>query len=181
MSAPASICTRTTRSSTETFALGQQLGHALESGMVVALYGDLGTGKTTLTQGIAQGMGITARVTSPTFTLVNEYRNEAPEGSSPQLVHIDTYRLGNTPEQAVLEAETFGLDEILAGDDGVEGNGAVVVIEWAERVASRLPPDHLRIELVHTGAGPDIRQIKCIAFGSVSAAILTASFPCEKA
>jgi tRNA threonylcarbamoyladenosine biosynthesis protein TsaE len=149
--------------------------------MVIALYGDLGTGKTTLTQGIAQGMGITARVTSPTFTLVNEYRGETPDGRGLRLIHVDTYRLGDTPEQAVLEAETFGLDEILDGDASGKGNGAVVVIEWAERIASRLPPDHLRIEITHTNAGSDVREINCSAFGSVSAAILVASFPCEQA
>lgn len=148
--------TITTLSATETFRFGQRLGHLLESGQVVALQGDLGAGKTVLTQGIAQGLGITARVTSPTFTLVSEYSR--PDGD--RLIHIDCYRLGS-PEQAdgALEATFFGLDEI------VDRNDAIVVIEWAERVATLLPPDYLQVSLDYDLATPDQRQIQLIAHG----------------
>ena len=173
----ATRCNITLYSSDETRALGRRLGKAAKSGVTIALCGDLGSGKTTLTQGIAQGMGIAERVTSPTFTLVNEYWSHCDQ----QLIHIDTYRLGDTPEQALLEAETFGLDELLAGAVGTEEDRAVVVIEWAERVASHLPADHLRFDLVRVGADPDIRQIECTAFGAASAVVLASGLQCDEA
>ena len=155
--------TITTLSATETFRLGQRLGHLLKSGQVIALQGDLGAGKTVLTQGIAQGLGITARVTSPTFTLVSEYTR--PNGDL--LIHIDCYRLGS-PAQAdgALEATFFGLDEI------VDRSDAIVVIEWAERVAPLLPPDYLQISLRYEQATPDQRQIQLTAHGAQSTQLI---------
>src|SRR5688572_27318561 len=94
-----------------TLDLGWQLGAALAPGQIVALSGDLGAGKTTLTQGIAAGMGIGARVTSPTFTLINHYD---PGVRRLLLVHIDTYRLGDSASVAQAEAANLGWEEILA-------------------------------------------------------------------
>lgn len=143
-----------TNSPEETRQWGEKLGQALLPSCVIALHGDLGAGKTTLTQGIARGLGVTQRVTSPTFTLVNEYEGD----SGQRLVHIDSYRLGdlaieNQDEAALLEADTFGLGEILDGDD------AVILIEWAERVAGLLPADHLSITLSHVEGDEGARLV----------------------
>lgn len=156
-----------TNSPEETRQWGEKLGHLLPLNLVIALHGDLGAGKTTLTQGIAAGFGVTERVTSPTFTLVNEYEVEPKR----RLIHIDSYRLGdlateNQEQAALLEADTFGLDEIL--DDG----DAVVLIEWAERVASLLPADHLSITLLHVEGDEDARQLVLESSGVESLSIL---------
>lgn len=102
----------------ETESLGERFGRAAKSGSVFALTGDLGAGKTQLVKGIARGLGISARVHSPTFTLVNEY-----DGGRLKLFHLDLYRL-ETREQ-ILSA---GIEEFLQPD-------GVSVIEWAERIA----------------------------------------------
>ena len=155
--------TLTTHSAAETFRLGQQVGRLLPLGQVLALQGDLGAGKTVLTQGIAQGLGITARVTSPTFTLVSEYTR--PNGDL--LIHIDCYRLGSpTGADGALEATFFGLEEI------VDRSDAIVVIEWAERVATLLPPDYLQISLSYDRITPDQRQLQLLAHGPQSAQIV---------
>ena len=140
---------RMVASAAATHDLGHQLGAAATAGQVIALHGDLGAGKTTLTQGIAAGLGITGRVTSPTFTLVNEY---APGSRRLRLVHIDIYRLGDTPEAACREAATFGLEEILgaAAWPDTDSDGSVIVIEWAERVQALLPADTFWISLERT-------------------------------
>lgn len=154
--------------------VGVAIGRHVRPGQVIALQGDLGAGKTTLTQGIAEGMGILARVTSPTFTLVNEYEDSRAEAPRARLIHIDVYRLGDLPEQAEAEAATFGLEEILDADEMRETNGgAVAVIEWAERVASLLPDDRLHIVL-EVGADSEQRRLTLHAYGPQSAALLTA-------
>ena len=102
----------------ETESLGETFGRAARRGMVVALSGELGAGKTQLVKGLARGLGITARVHSPTFTLVNEYA-----GGRLKLFHLDLYRL-ETHKQ-ILAA---GLEEFLQPD-------GVAVVEWAERLA----------------------------------------------
>ena len=151
----------------ETHRLGTALGQHLLAGAVVALSGDLGAGKTTFTQGIAAGLGIHVRVTSPTFTLVNEYDIfSSRDRSLERLIHIDSYRLGDASAAAVSEAATFGLEEIL--DDP----NAVVVIEWGERLRSILPDDHLWITLTATGSDEGSRRLVITATGSNSQAIL---------
>ncbi len=122
----------TTHSDAGTEALGAALGRLLQPGDVLALVGDLGAGKTCLTRGVARGLGIEEVVTSPTFILVAEYATAAGF----PLYHADCYRL----EQAAAEAQAIGLDELLL-DEGV------AVVEWAERIESLLPADHLRIVL----------------------------------
>jgi tRNA threonylcarbamoyladenosine biosynthesis protein TsaE len=118
-----------TSSAEETTALGERLGKLLKPGDVIALSGDLGAGKTTLTRGIAQGLGVTADIHSPTFTLIHEHPGPVP------LYHIDVYRLSS--EQ---EAEFIGIDEYIYSD-------GVTIIEWAETIKSLLPPERLEIEL----------------------------------
>ena len=113
--------TLTTHSEEETAAAGRELAASLAAGDVVLLYGDLGAGKTAFVRGLAQGLGVDRdEVSSPTFTLVQEYR-----GGRLTLFHVDLYRL-----DAAREIEDLGLDEIAA--DGV------LSIEWAEKMPN--PP-----------------------------------------
>ena len=100
----------------DTEVAGERLGRTLGPGDVVALTGELGAGKTCFVQGIARGVGVTTRPTSPTFVLVNEYRGRLP------VHHVDAYRTNSVTELADL-----GLEEMIDGD-------AVTVIEWAERL-----------------------------------------------
>ena len=116
----------------QTRELGVRLGRVLQLGDMLCLQGDLGAGKTTFVQGIAQGWGSLDSVSSPTFILVNMYRHS--DGS--QLFHMDAYRLNSTPE-----AEELDLDTMLA-------QGALL-IEWPERLDGLVPPEHLWIALEH--------------------------------
>jgi tRNA threonylcarbamoyladenosine biosynthesis protein TsaE len=118
------------RSPEQTRRIGTRLGALLKPGDVLALSGDLGAGKTTLVQGIAQGWGSTDAVSSPTFVLVNLYRRV--DGA--RLHHMDAYRIGSA-----LEAEDLDIDEMLT-------NGALIV-EWAERIQTALPDEYLSIQL----------------------------------
>ena len=147
-----------------THQFGIRLGSLLQPGVVTALHGDLGAGKTALTQGIARGLGVTQRVTSPTFTLVNRY----PTAGESELVHIDCYRLGEGTESAVLEAKSIGLDEILADSRDI------VVVEWAGRVAPLLPPDHLQINLIPVEGDAQARHLMLLAHGPQSQQVLQA-------
>ena len=122
-------------STAQTIRLGARLGAALRAGDVVCLEGELGTGKTCLTKGIGQGMGIVEPITSPTFTLIAEHR--AP-GSALLLYHVDLYRLS----APIAEALALGLEDYLEGD-------AVCVIEWADRIKPALPDERLWITLRH--------------------------------
>lgn len=128
----------------ETLELGRRMAADLEPGTVAAFYGDLGAGKTHLIKGICSGMGVPEHeVTSPTFTLIQEYRS----GRLP-LFHFDAYRIKNEDEFFEL-----GYDEYFYGE-------GICLIEWPERVASLLPPHALKIRLVHQG--PSTRLIEKI-------------------
>ena len=96
----------------ELVAIGQSIGEKLQAGDVLVLTGDLGAGKTTLTKGIAQGLGIQQMIKSPTYTIVREYEGRLP------LYHLDVYRIGDDPD-------SIDLDDFLYG-------GGVTVIEWGE-------------------------------------------------
>ena len=115
---------------TETRALGLKIADALEPGDIVALIGDLGTGKTALTKYIAEGLGVSEEISSPTFTIVKEYRS----GRLP-LYHFDVYRLGSGDELMDTGAEDY-----------LDGDG-VCVIEWADIVSDVLPADCLAVRL----------------------------------
>ena len=118
------------KSEEDTRAFGLELAAQCKPGTVIALIGDLGTGKTTLTKYIAEGLGIDRTITSPTFTIVQEYR----EGRLP-LFHFDVYRIENGDDLFEI-----GFDEYLYG------NG-VCVIEWADQVLAYLPEQTLFIEI----------------------------------
>ncbi|HEY9651755.1 MAG TPA: tRNA (adenosine(37)-N6)-threonylcarbamoyltransferase complex ATPase subunit type 1 TsaE [Coleofasciculaceae cyanobacterium] len=131
-----------------TRSLGKTLGQSLSPGSVILLEGDLGAGKTTLVQGIGEGLGITDPIVSPTFTLINEYT----EGRIP-LYHLDLYRL--QPE----EVEALNLEIYW---EGLEMPLGIVAIEWAERLPY-LPASYLRLHLTYsTDAG---REAQLVAVG----------------
>lgn len=127
----------------DTKRFAAELAERAEPGSVFALIGDLGTGKTTLTKYIAEALGVTDRVTSPTFNIVCEYKS----GRIP-LYHFDVYRLTG-PE----EVYDLGFDEYFYGD-------GVCVIEWADLIGETLPEDTLFIYLEH-GEGPEERVFRC--------------------
>ncbi len=124
--------------------LGIDLGRSLTAGSVLLLTGDLGSGKTTLVQGLAQGMDIEDSIVSPTFTIINEYFS----GRLP-LYHLDLYRLSNA-EVDDLHLESYWL--------GLETAPGIVAIEWAERL-SYLPEDYLRIELTYDAVDGRVAKI----------------------
>jgi len=119
----------------QTRRFGARLGALLQAGDLICLEGELGTGKTCLAQGIGQGLGSSQPLTSPTFTLIAEYRLPRP---APALYHIDLYRL----DAPLDEALAFGLDDYLSGD-------GVCLIEWADRIRLALPAERLWITLRH--------------------------------
>jgi len=116
------------RSPEQTRRIGMRLGGLLRQGDVICLQGDLGAGKTTLVQGLAQGWGSLDPVSSPTFIIVNNYRRPDDE----QLFHMDAYRLDSAPEAAELD-----LDEMLARGS--------LLIEWPERIREILPTEYMWI------------------------------------
>ena len=116
------------RSEAETEALGERLAAVLTPGAVVAYRGGLGMGKTAFTRGLARGLGYNGRVTSPTFTIVNEY-----EGGRLPLFHFDMYRLDNA--DALFD---IGWEDYL-------DRGGVCAVEWSEQVTEALPPDTIRV------------------------------------
>ena len=119
-----------TNSPEQTFRLGEKIGKHITGGTILALSGDLGAGKTALSQGIAYGLGISEAVVSPTFTLIHEYE----EGRIP-LYHMDMYRLETEREFVQLGLEDY-----------FNSKGAIV-IEWAERLGTLLPPDHILVKI----------------------------------
>ena len=130
-----------TNGESETEALGCRLGQALEPGTVIAYTGDLGAGKTAFTRGLAKGLGVTDRVTSPTFTIVNEY-----EGGRMPLFHFDMYRLGSSDE-----LYDIGWEDYIA-------RGGVCAVEWSENVDDALEDDTIRID-IRRGDNDDQRRI----------------------
>ena len=133
-----------------TQSLGERLGGLLRAGDVLALHGELGSGKTTLVQGIARGAGCEPRaVRSPTFVLMREYAGRAP------LIHIDGYRLSGAPQAAWLDIEQLFAPE------------KITVIEWAERLEGLLPDDHLELALSHVSTNR--RRIAVTGTGARSA------------
>jgi tRNA threonylcarbamoyladenosine biosynthesis protein TsaE len=131
-----------------TRALGAALAGLVEAGDLLLLAGELGAGKTALSQGFGRGLGIEERITSPTFTLAREY-----DTGRLLLHHLDVYRLEQLEE--ILDV---GLPELL--DDG-----GVTLVEWGDVVAAGLPPDYLEIRLTF-GEGDDERRLTFLATGS---------------
>ena len=134
------------RSPEETRALGRKLGALLRAGDFIGLTGELGTGKTLLVRGVAEGAGAPGSASSPTFALVNVYR-----GGAVSLQHLDLYRLSGPAELFAL-----GFEDLLA-------EPAATLCEWAERAGAALPADRLEIHLDSTG--PHERRATLVAHG----------------
>ena len=121
------------RSEAETEAIGERFAEDLASGTVVAMYGDLGAGKTAFVRGMARGMGLSCRVSSPTFTIVNEYEGER------ELIHFDMYRLESSDELFEI-----GWEDYLA-------RGAVCAVEWSEKVEDAFFGDETVVRIEKLG------------------------------
>ena len=115
---------------------GQRLGSLLQEQDVLVLTGDLGAGKTPVTKGLAQGLGIKQMIKSPTYTIVREYEGRLP------LYHLDVYRIGEDPD-------SIDLDDFLFGE-------GVTVIEWGELLADSLPDDYLKLTLLKKEDGREL-------------------------
>lgn len=131
----------TTRDPAETQALAARLGRMLDPAAVVALYGDLGAGKTCFVQGLAAGLGVAGPVTSPTFILIAEHAGRLP------LQHVDLYRT-----ESLEEIRALGLEELFDGE-------GVTVVEWAEKAEPILPARTIRVRLEGVGDEPRAVEI----------------------
>ncbi len=125
-----------THSAEETEAFAARLAASLPAGSVLALYGNLGAGKTVFARGFARGLGITDPISSPTFTIVQEY----PYHNGNMFYHLDLYRIDNSDA-----AYAFGIDEFLYD------KSAMTLLEWPERIEDILPPSAVVIRIEHAG------------------------------
>ncbi len=139
----------------ETIKLGEVLGEVLEEGSIVALIGDLGTGKTTIAKGIVRGLGGREddEVTSPSFVLVNQYQGRLP------IFHMDLYRLMNPRELSELGWEEFAF------------SSAVTLIEWAEKIKPFLPPEY--VEINFQWLDQETREINFVGHGEQGRRIIS--------
>ena len=128
-------------STQETEQFGEEVAKSLRGGDVLAFTGSLGLGKTAFTRGLARGLGCRGRVTSPTFTIVNEYDGKTP------LFHFDMYRLGSSDELF-----DIGWDDYLA-------RGGVCAVEWSERVSDALPDDTIYVDIARGEEDENTRTI----------------------
>ena len=150
--------TRRTVSAAETRSVGRALGEAATPGTLVALIGPLGAGKTQLTKGIAEGLGVASVVNSPTFVLMNEHVGRL------RLFHVDAYRLDNTGD---------ALDAGLLDDR--EADGVTAIKKWADRLAGWLPDDRLEIVVEPDADGGDGRTVRWTAHGAQHRALARAA------
>jgi tRNA threonylcarbamoyladenosine biosynthesis protein TsaE len=118
----------------ETARVGLRIGQRCRPGAVIALEGPLGAGKTTLVQGLALALAVEEIITSPTFTLISQYRGTC-QGRPVDLFHVDLYRLAHERE-----LEDLGLEELMSGQ-------GITVVEWGEKAASLLPEDAVRVRI----------------------------------
>ena len=135
------MLTFTTSSAEETIALGQKIGKLLTKGDIIAMQGTLAAGKTTITKGIAQALGITDTITSPTFCLISEYQGTMP------LYHMDVYRLDGREDFINL-----GTDDMLYGD-------GVSIIEWSEKIMDELPSNTIVLKITPQDDGKRLIEI----------------------
>ncbi len=136
-----------TTSPLETEAVGEYLGSLAVPGDIFCLYGDLGAGKTCLARGVARGLGVNEPVTSPTFTLINEYQGRIP------FFHMDVYRLEDSEDMVDL-----GYEEYFFGE-------GITLLEWAGRISEILPASRLNIFIMTAGEDEDIREITLEGLG----------------
>ena len=134
-----------TQSEIETEEEGEKLGKSLTPGTIIALYGSLGAGKTTFTRGIAKGMGIIEHISSPTFTIVNEYNGNIP------LFHFDMYRIENAND-----LYDIGWYDYL-------DRGGICIVEWSENVPGAFPVDTITVHIETIGDNTRNIEIKTIS------------------
>lgn len=146
-----------TSDSAQTIAAGLEIGRFLRPGDVVLLHGDLGSGKTTLAQGIMHRLGVTGPTPSPTFTLVNEYDGQSAAGLPVRVFHLDLYRLQDDDEA---DLASFGLEDYLAPQEGIS------LVEWPERATSMLDGDYLLIEIRPAGENERVIRLAPLPAGS---------------
>lgn len=132
---------QTTTTPEETAAVGEALGRTLAAGDVVALYGELGAGKTCFVQGLVRGLDVVGHATSPTFVMVNEYRGRLPVN------HVDAYRA-----TSLTELVDLGLLDLLGGD-------GVTLVEWADKAEPLLPERAVRVRIEGVGDEPRLITI----------------------
>ena len=135
------MLTFTTSSAEETIELGKKIGKLLKKGDIIAMQGTLAAGKTTITKGIAQALGITETITSPTFCLISEYQGTMP------LYHMDVYRLDGREDFINL-----GTDDMLYGD-------GVSIIEWSEKIMDELPSNTIVLKITPQDDGTRLIEI----------------------
>ena len=140
------MTTLTTKGAGETEAVGEAIGSQLRVGDLVVLTGDLGAGKTTFAKGLARGLGVTQKVTSPTFTIVQEYDGRVP------VAHVDVYRLDR-----IQELHDFGFEELL--------ESRVTIVEWGEAIALVLPRERVDVRLTLHDDDDDQRVVDVVASG----------------
>ncbi len=136
----------TTKSARESEAVGEAIASQLRVGDLVVLSGDLGAGKTTMAKGLARGLGVTQPVTSPTFTIVQEYDGRVP------VAHIDVYRL-----DFIQELHDLGFEELL--------ESRVTIVEWGEAIALVLPRDRVDVRLAMHDDDDDQRVVEVVPSG----------------
>ncbi|WP_399928398.1 tRNA (adenosine(37)-N6)-threonylcarbamoyltransferase complex ATPase subunit type 1 TsaE [Streptomyces kanamyceticus] len=150
--APANVLKITANSPEQMGELGRRLAKLLRPGDLVMLNGELGAGKTTLTRGLGEGLGVRGAVTSPTFVIA---RVHPPLGAGPALVHVDAYRLGG------------GLDEMEDLDLDVSLPESVIVVEWGEGKVEELTDDRLHV-VIHRAVGDttdEVREVTLTGLG----------------
>lgn len=143
------MITFTTTSAEETVELGKKIGSFLKKGDIIAMQGTLGAGKTTITKGIAQALGINETITSPTFCLISEYEGKMP------LYHMDVYRLDGAEDFANL-----GTEDMLYGE-------GVSIIEWSEKIMEELPHKTIILKLEPHDDGTRIITIENWPYGEI--------------
>ena len=124
-----SFVTYSTKTAAQTLELGEKIGNSCIPGSIVSLRGSLGSGKTVIAKGIALALGIEEPITSPTFTIIQEYDSKTP------MIHMDLYRI-----ESIEEFEMLGAEELLFGSN-------VTIIEWSELIDELLPANTIRVEI----------------------------------
>jgi tRNA threonylcarbamoyladenosine biosynthesis protein TsaE len=144
------MITETLRSDSEdtTIALGKEFAARLQIGDVVALYGDLGAGKTEFVKGICSYFDVEQLVTSPTFTIINQYVGTFPDGEAVKLYHVDLYRIDSQEELAEV-----------GFDDCVFSHDAIKLVEWSEKAEHLLPAAHYTVHITSDAVEDTVRHI----------------------
>ncbi len=159
----------TTHGPDQAIALGRCIGQAIQTNLFIALSGDLGAGKTTFTKGLVAGMGIPAPVTSPTFTLINDYETERGLQAR-RLVHVDVYRLETA---STAELDGIGFSDLMDDLEAPDTPGLLVlVVEWADRLGPLLPQHRLDVISAPHADDPDARLVTLRAWGLTAESLL---------